>query len=277
MAGGGYRCSSGHAWNPDAGVKVVACPVCGDTAIVADEQPTVVVLETSGAPAGGQDATQSIPLPALPGGAPEFAPTVSFAPPGASDAPDPSLSSMVVLLPESGGSSASPSGNASSIVPFGVSETGEYAPPLVPGYEIVHEVGRGGMGVVYKARQLSLNRPVALKMILSGSHAGPSERERFRREAESVAALQHPHIVQIFEIGEADGHPYLALEFVEGGSLAQSLTGAPWDPARAAALVEILARTMQFAHDAGIVHRDLKPGNVLLSRVEGRKVESRKV
>ncbi|MBY0456005.1 MAG: protein kinase, partial [Gemmataceae bacterium] len=156
-----------------------------------------------------------------------------------------------------------------SLVPFGARpEPGAFVPPRVVGYEILYEVGRGGMGVVYKARQLRLNRVVALKMILSGAHAGPTERERFRREAEAVAALQHTHIVQIFDIGEADGHPYLALEFVEGGSLAQHLDGIPWEARRAAELVESLARAMQFAHDAGIVHRDLKPGNILLGSAE---------
>jgi eukaryotic-like serine/threonine-protein kinase len=93
------------------------------------------------------------------------------------------------------------------------------ASAIVPGYEIQEELGRGGMGVVYRAYQSELNRPVALKMILAGSHAGDVERERFRREAKAVASLQHPNIVQIFEIGEASGHPYLALELVDGGSV----------------------------------------------------------
>jgi len=138
----------------------------------------------------------------------------------------------------------------------------------VQGYEIVRELGRGGMGVVYQAKQKGLNRMVALKMILSGDHAGSGEKDRFRREAEAVAAVQHPNIVQIFEIGEAEGRPYLAFEYVEGGSLAQQLGGNPWPSKSAAALVETLARAMQFAHDRGIVHRDLKPGNILLN-VEG--------
>ena len=138
----------------------------------------------------------------------------------------------------------------------------------VPGYEILRELGRGGMGVVYQARQKDLNRLVALKMILSGDHAGSGERERFRREAESVAALQHPNIVQIFEIGEVDGRPYLAFEYIEGGSLSNHLEGNPWPPRAAASLVETLAGAMQFAHERGIVHRDLKPGNILISSVD---------
>jgi WD40 repeat protein/tRNA A-37 threonylcarbamoyl transferase component Bud32 len=137
--------------------------------------------------------------------------------------------------------------------------------PQVAGYDILAELGRGGMGVVYKARQKSLNRIVALKMILAGSHAGPEELARFRTEAEAVAQLQHPNIIQIYEIGDQDGRPFFCLEFVDGGSLAQQLEGAPL-PARAAArLVETLARAMHAAHERGIIHRDLKPANILLS------------
>jgi tetratricopeptide (TPR) repeat protein/tRNA A-37 threonylcarbamoyl transferase component Bud32 len=138
-------------------------------------------------------------------------------------------------------------------------------PCSVPGHEILGELGRGGMGVVYKARQLKLNRLVALKMILAGGHTDIQDLKRFCREAEAVAALQHPHIVQIFEIGEQDGLPYFSLEYVEGGSLAKRLNGTPLPSRQAAALVETLARAMQAAHERGIVHRDLKPSNVLLT------------
>jgi WD40 repeat protein len=136
--------------------------------------------------------------------------------------------------------------------------------PSIPGYEILGELGRGGMGVVYKARQVQLNRLVALKMILAGGHAGPADLARFRTEAEAIARLQHPHIVQIHEIGEHEGKPYFSLEFCAAGSLAGKLDGTPLPPMEAARLVETLARAMEAAHQKGIVHRDLKPANVLL-------------
>ncbi len=135
----------------------------------------------------------------------------------------------------------------------------------VPGYAIEGVLGRGGMGVVYKARHLALKRTVALKMVLAGGHAGPRELARFRIEAEAVARLQHPNIVQIHEVGEADGHPYCALEFVAGGNLADKLHGKPMPVREAAKLVEALARAMQLAHSRNVVHRDLKPANILLS------------
>ncbi len=141
-------------------------------------------------------------------------------------------------------------------------------PPVgktVPGYEILGVLGRGGMGIVYKARHLALKRTVALKMMLAGVHAEPQELARFRIESEAVARLQHPNIVQIHEVGEADGSPYCALEFVEGGSLAQQLDGQPLPPKKAVKLVEALARAMQLAHSRNVVHRDLKPANILLA------------
>src|SRR5438094_459959 len=119
----------------------------------------------------------------------------------------------------------------------------------IPGYEVLGEVGRGGMGVVYKARQLKLNRVVALKMSLAGEHAGPELLVRFQREAEAVARLQHPHVVQIYEVGEHDGRFFLALEHVAGGNLASRLGAEPWPAEEAAGLVETLAEAVQAAHE----------------------------
>jgi WD40 repeat protein len=143
-----------------------------------------------------------------------------------------------------------------------------------PGYEILGELGRGGMGVVYRARQVKAGRVVALKMILSGGHAGEDELARFRREAEAIARLQHPGIVQVFEVGEHDGLPFFSLEFCGGGSLDRKLAGTPLPAREAAALVEALARAMQAAHEAGVVHRDLKPANVLLAGQPGEGTEA---
>jgi serine/threonine protein kinase len=136
--------------------------------------------------------------------------------------------------------------------------------PTVPGYEILGELGRGGMGVVYQARQLGLDRTVALKMLLTGVHTAAKDLARFRAEAAVIARLQHPNIVQIYDVGEAAGRPYFVLEYVAGGSLAQQLQGTP-QPARAAAqLVEALAQAVHAAHTIGVIHRDLKPANILL-------------
>jgi len=137
--------------------------------------------------------------------------------------------------------------------------------PKVDGYEILHRLGEGGMGVVYKARQLRLNRLVALKMISAGAHASHTQRDAFRVEAEAIARFQHPNIVQVYETSEQDGLPYFSMEYVGGGSLAQRLKREPLPPKQAAELIETLARGMHYAHQRNIVHRDLKPGNVLLT------------
>jgi serine/threonine-protein kinase len=137
--------------------------------------------------------------------------------------------------------------------------------PRIPGYEVEDFLGRGGMGIVYKARHLRLNRLVALKMLLAGAYAGPPERARFQREAEAVASLRHPNIVQVYDVSDHEGRPYFTMEFLEGGSLAQALAGAPQPARQAAALVATLADAVQVAHQAGIVHRDLKPANILLT------------
>jgi serine/threonine-protein kinase len=136
--------------------------------------------------------------------------------------------------------------------------------PVLPGYEILEELGKGGMGVVYKARQRPFGRLVALKMVRAHLLAGPDEVARFRTEAQAVGRLDHPHVVHVFAFGEEQGCPYFAMEYLSGGSLARLLRQGPLEPRHAAELVRQVARGVQAAHEAGILHRDLKPGNVLL-------------
>ncbi|QVL32635.1 protein kinase [Telmatocola sphagniphila] len=133
-----------------------------------------------------------------------------------------------------------------------------------PGYEIRKELGRGGMGIVYLARQKALARDVALKMILSGDYSSDTDRQRFLSEAEAVASVSHPNIVQIYDLGTYKELPFFALEYCPGGSLAQRLNGIPLPATEAAELIEKLARAMISAHSKGIIHRDLKPANILL-------------
>ena len=151
--------------------------------------------------------------------------------------------------------------------------SGEPTPAPMPrevnGYEVLELLGRGGMGVVYKARQPGLGRIVALKMILAAEHAGAEIRARFRREAEAAARLHHPGIVQIYEVGSGPNGDYIAMEYVEGGSLADELDGSPWKAPEAAALVAHLAEAIDHAHRAEIVHRDLKPANILRNAERG--------
>jgi serine/threonine-protein kinase len=160
--------------------------------------------------------------------------------------------------------------------PAGMSST--KPAPRVLGYEILAELGRGGTGIVYKARDPRLKRLVALKMLIDGAFAGPAVLERFRAEAEVIARLAHPNFVQVYEVGESEGRPYLALELVEGGSLSRELEGGPLPVPRAVGLVATLAHAMEHAHRRGVVHRDLKPANVLLrDELRGAKSEDTRV
>jgi serine/threonine protein kinase/tetratricopeptide (TPR) repeat protein len=203
------------------------------------------------------------------------APTLhrSPGPPAPEGSDDPGQISQVLSAASSSETGACD--RAALFAPTVPAADGSAGPPApvrvsVPGYEILEELGRGGMAVVYKARHLRLQRLVALKMILAGAHAGAAGLARFRAEAEAVAQLQHPNIVQIYETGEHQGRPYFSLEFAEGGSLGQRMQESPTTPRAAAELVETLARTMEVAHQRGIVHRDLKPGNILLAVVSGQ-------
>jgi hypothetical protein len=141
----------------------------------------------------------------------------------------------------------------------------EALPVHVPGYEVLAALGEGGMGVVYQARQVAADRVVALKMVRGGEHASADARARFRTEIQAVARLQHPHIVQVHEVGEHDGRPFFSMEYCPGGGLDRKLAGAPLEPAEAARLAEALARAVHAAHLRQVVHRDLKPANVLLT------------
>src|SRR5258706_15496720 len=137
--------------------------------------------------------------------------------------------------------------------------------PKIPGYEVEAVLGRGGMGIIYRVRHLKLNRAVALKMLLSGEYAGAVELARFTREAQAIATLQHPNIVQIYDVGQVDGRAYFTMELVGGGSLSQKLGGIPQPAQYCSSVTETLATAIHAAHLAGIVHRDLKPANTLLT------------
>ncbi len=164
---------------------------------------------------------------------------------------------------------ATPGGRPSTLLGAGVRAEahgpGE-SPPVVEGYEILGRLGQGGMGVVYRARHRGLDRQVALKMVRAGLHAGPEPLTRFRIEVRAVARLRHPNVVQVYDVGEADGLPFVALELLEGGSLEARVAGTPRPERWAAELTATLARAIASAHRAGVVHRDLKPANVLFAR-----------
>jgi serine/threonine-protein kinase len=137
--------------------------------------------------------------------------------------------------------------------------------PTIDGYEIIESLGQGGMGVVYRARNIRLQRTVAVKMLAPGSMASTALHQRFERETKAIANLQHPNIAQLYESGESAGIPWFAMELLSAGSLADRLRDGPMPPIRAAREVEILARAVSYFHRQGIIHRDLKPQNILIA------------
>src|SRR5262245_37919960 len=165
-------------------------------------------------------------------------------------------------------SAEGPTGSPAAMVPGDLPNIGPDGPasfPGIPGYVIEQELGNGGMGVVYRAAQVSLGRPVALKVIRSGEFAQPQEQKRFVREAELVAKLRHPNIVQVYDVGLTQGRPYYTMELIAGTTLAGRLDAGPLAAREAARLLSVVARAVDHAHSNGIVHRDLKPANVLLT------------
>jgi WD40 repeat protein/tRNA A-37 threonylcarbamoyl transferase component Bud32 len=185
-------------------------------------------------------------------------------------APGPQPIDAVTLAPVGG--AASPHGASSDLAPTKPAGPEDASAPEVifdrdriPGHVLLEVLGRGGMGVVYKAQQTMLRRIVAVKMILHADYATAEQRRRFLAEAEAVAQLAHPNIVQIYEVGEQTGVPYFSLELCGGGRLEKQIQGTPWEAKRAAAMIEVLARAIECGHRAGLVHRDLKPGNILLT------------
>lgn len=153
--------------------------------------------------------------------------------------------------------------------PTGQAQGGARPQPELPGYEVLGELGRGAMGVVYLARQVSLGRVVAIKRILAREHATDAEVARFGNEARAVARARHPNIVQVYDVGEHEGLPYIVLEYVRGGSLDRRLSGSTVAPEAAARFLEPLARAVHAAHERGVVHRDLKPANILIDGDDG--------
>lgn len=145
-------------------------------------------------------------------------------------------------------------------------ETSERGIPDLEDYEILQEIGRGGMGVVYQARQKSLNRTVAVKMLLHGSIATPTNQRRFQSEAESAGGLDHPHIVSVYEIGSANGHPFFSMPLIQGTTLAKKIANGPLTSREAAEIMVPVCRAVAYAHRQGILHRDLKPSNILIDQ-----------
>ncbi|MBY0524394.1 MAG: protein kinase [Gemmataceae bacterium] len=242
-----FTCPKGHQWedtwgdysmSPDS---TIVCPVCGAVTKIETSSP-------SQAPTVRRDP------------APVNAPPPETSSPTAKVATGPPTPSMKPRATDQPMDVTADIHNFEPLPRFVAPEA-----EVVAGYDILGELGRGGMGVVYKARQRALKRTVALKMVLAGAAGSKKGVARFQTEAEAVARLQHPNIVQIYEVGDQDGKPYFSMEYIEGRSLSAHLDSSPQPAKEAARLVGILARAMHVAHQKGIIHRDLKPANVLVA------------
>ncbi len=201
-----------------------------------------------------QAATRPNSIAEAPTIAPAFAPTLPQPAAARSSACDDATAVRRVEATADFGSSLQASAGAAK--PSRMSYFGDY--------EIVRELARGGMGVVFQARQVSLNRVVALKMILAGQLANDTDVKRFHTEAEAAANLDHPGIVPIFEVGQHEGQHYFSMGFVEGQSLSQRLADGPLPSREAAELIRRVSEAIEYAHQRGVIHRDLKPANILL-------------
>jgi serine/threonine protein kinase/WD40 repeat protein len=155
---------------------------------------------------------------------------------------------------------------------IGRAESSAKAPRFLGDYELLEEIGRGGMGVVFRARQMSLDRVVAVKMVLAGQFAGDAFVRRFRTEAQAAANLRHPNIVPVHEVSEHEGQPFFSMEWVEGQSLADLVRDQPLPPRQAATYLATIARAIHYAHEQGIIHRDLKPSNILIDRLDAPRI-----
>ena len=221
-------------------------------------------------PSGGDPALHATPYQhstvGPPSGQVAYAATMELPPAEAAELPEATRDTPTLSMqPRAPGDSPTLTHSPNEELPASGQASSRRQPlPSVAGYDILGVLGRGGMGVVYKARQQGLNRVVALKMVLAAEHATADQLGRFLAEARAVALVKHRHIVQIFEIGEQAGRPYFSLEFCPGGSLDQKIKDGPLPPRDAAAIVAQLADGMAAAHAAGVIHRDLKPANVLL-------------
>jgi WD40 repeat protein len=251
-----FVCPQGHRWqlrieSAHASAQSHSCPACGGEG---------ELLPQAGGDATSEEETETVTWysEAIGGAVPESTERAAVG-----ERPDLQIASTVLAVGRATEPPVTePESTTENLIPSPERQSPRV--PAVAGYEILGVLGRGGMGVVYKARQTGLNRLVALKMIRAIDPAHPSQLGRFRTEAEAVARLRHPNIVQIYEVGEADGCPFLSLEYVEGGALSRSIDGTPVPARQAAELIEAMARAMEHAHTQHILHRDLKPSNVLL-------------